>query len=264
MTNYKFTSESVSAGHPDKIADQISDAILDAYLALDPNAKVACETLCTTNRVVIAGEVNSTATINAESIALGVIRQIGYTDPNSSFDANTCEITNLLHQQSPDIRQGVERDEQGAGDQGIMFGYAVNESQELMPATLLISHLLLKELENIRKEGREMLYLRPDAKSQVTIEYSSSGKPLRIDTIVLSTQHTEDVEPNDILDDVLAYLIPRVEAKCGKLKELFQDDYDLYINPTGRFVIGGPNGDTGLTGRTHSVFSFWVALAIAN
>ncbi len=250
--NYLFTSESVSAGHPDKVADQISDSILDAYLEQDPNAKVACECLCTTDLVVVAGEVKSSATIDVSALVRRTIESIGYTDPTTGFDATTCQIANLLHEQSSDIRQGVEQpseEEQGAGDQGIMFGYAVNETEELIPATLYLSHLILQELNTIREDGKLMPYLRPDAKSQVTIEYNEYGKPLRIDTIVISTQHNESVSSGDILLDIIEYLLPRVIEKCGALSELFQDDYRLLVNPTGRFVIGGPDGDTGLTGR---------------
>ncbi|MFR9495588.1 MAG: methionine adenosyltransferase [Rikenellaceae bacterium] len=247
--NYLFTSESVSAGHPDKVADQISDAILDAYLSQDPNAKVACECLCTTDMVVVAGEVKSSATVDVSALVRQTITAIGYTDSTTGFDATTCQIANLLHEQSSDIRQGVECAEQGAGDQGIMFGYATNETSQLIPATLYLSHVILQELDAIRREGKLMPYLRPDAKSQVTIEYNEFGKPLRIDTIVVSTQHDESVSAYDILSDVVAYLIPRVIERCPDLAELFQDDYRLLVNPTGRFVIGGPDGDTGLTGR---------------
>ncbi len=247
--NYLFTSESVSAGHPDKVADQISDAILDAYLAQDPNAKVACECLCTTDLVVVAGEVKSSAEVDVCALVRQTISEIGYTCRAEGFSAETCQIANLLHEQSSDIRQGVEQAEQGAGDQGIMFGYATNETPELIPATLLLSHLLLQELDLIRDEGEVMIYLRPDAKSQVTIEYNEYGKPLRIDTIVISTQHHEIATANEILNNVVRYLIPRVQEKHPDLAYLFQDDYRLLVNPTGRFVIGGPDGDTGLTGR---------------
>lgn len=249
MKNYLFTSESVSAGHPDKVADQISDAILDEFLRQDPNSKVACETLCTTGLVVVAGEVKSTAYVDIQQTVRKIIADIGYTNAEYGFEANSCGVLSAIHEQSPDIRQGVEQEEQGAGDQGIMFGYAVNETAEYMPATLALSHLLLQELDAIRKEGKVMTYLRPDAKSQVTIEYNELGKPLRVDTIVVSTQHDDAVSAYDILTDITELLIPRVKAKDPQLAELFQDDYRLLVNPTGRFVIGGPAGDTGLTGR---------------
>ena len=252
MMNKLFTSESVSAGHPDKVADQISDAILDEFLRQDPNSKVACETLCTTGLVVVAGEVKSNAYVDIQQTVRRTIAKIGYTHAEYGFEANSCGVLSAIHEQSSDIRQGVERDEhseQGAGDQGIMFGYAVNETKELMPATLALSHLLLQELDAIRREGQMMTYLRPDAKSQVTIEYKEYGKPLRIDTIVVSTQHDDTVSAYDILQDISEHLIPRVKAKDSQLAELFQDDYRLLVNPTGRFVIGGPAGDTGLTGR---------------
>ena len=258
--NHLFTSESVSAGHPDKVADQISDAILDAHLAQDPNSRVACEVLCTTDLVVVAGEVDTKARMPLASYVRHTIANIGYNDPNSGFDAQTCEIANLLHEQSADIREGVDKreqwtaewdeKEQGAGDQGIMFGYAVNETKNYMPATLELSHLILQELDAIRREGKVMIYLLPDAKSQVTIEYNEYGKPLRIDTIVISTQHCEYKSVDKILSDIATHLIPRVIAKCEpQLAALFQEDYNLYVNPTGRFVTGDPDGDTGLTGR---------------
>ncbi|WP_099463907.1 methionine adenosyltransferase [Parabacteroides provencensis] len=249
MRNYLFTSESVSAGHPDKIADQISDAILDEFLRQDPNSKVACEALCTTGLVVVAGEVKSNAYVDIQQTVRSIIADIGYINAEYGFEANSCGVLSAIHEQSPDIRQGVDQDEQGAGDQGIMFGYAVNETTEFMPATLALSHLLLQELDAIRKEGKVMTYLRPDAKSQVTIEYNELGKPLRVDTIVISTQHDDTVSAYDILNDITEHLIPRVQAKDPQLAELFQDDYRLLVNPTGRFVIGGPAGDTGLTGR---------------
>lgn len=249
MRNYLFTSESVSAGHPDKIADQISDAILDEFLRQDPNSKVACEALCTTGLVVVAGEVKSNTHVDIQQIVRKTIADIGYTNAEYGFEANSCGVLSAIHEQSPDIRQGVDQAEQGAGDQGIMFGYAVNETTELMPATLALSHLLLQELDTIRKEGEVVTYLRPDAKSQVTIEYNEYGKPLRVDTIVVSTQHDDTVSAYDILSDITEHLIPRVQAKDPQLAELFQDDYRLLVNPTGRFVIGGPAGDTGLTGR---------------
>lgn len=249
MRNYLFTSESVSAGHPDKVADQISDAILDEFLRQDPNSKVACETLCTTGLVVVAGEVKSNAYVDIQQTVRKTITDIGYTHAEYGFEANSCGVLSAIHEQSPDIRQGVDQAEQGAGDQGIMFGYAANETAEFMPATLALSHLLLQELDNIRKEGKVMTYLRPDAKSQVTIEYNEYGKPLRVDTIVVSTQHDDTVSAYDILNDITEHLIPRVQAKDPQLAELFQDDYRLLVNPTGRFVIDGPAGDTGLTGR---------------
>ena len=247
--NYLFTSESVSAGHPDKVADQISDAILDSYLSQDHNAKVACESLCTTDLVITAGEVKSSATVDISAVVRQTVASIGYTDSAIGFDANSCKIINVLHEQSADIRQGVECENQGAGDQGIMFGYAVNETKNYLPATLELSHIILQELDSIRRKGEIMTYLRPDAKSQVTIEYNEYGKPLRIDTIVISTQHDESVTAYNILEDIAEYLIPQIKEKHPQLAELFQDDYRLLVNPTGRFVIGGPNGDTGLTGR---------------
>lgn len=249
MKNYLFTSESVSAGHPDKVSDQISDAILDEFLLQDPSSKVACETLCTTGLVVVAGEVKSKAYFDVQGVVRKTITDIGYTNTEYGFEANSCGVLSAIHEQSPDIRQGVDQAEQGAGDQGIMFGYAVNETAEFMPATLALSHLLLQELDAIRREGRVMTYLRPDAKSQVTIEYNEYGKPLRVDTIVISTQHEDTVSAEDILLDIVEYLIPRVKAKDMQLAELIQDDYRLLVNPTGRFVIGGPAGDTGVTGR---------------
>ncbi len=249
MKNYLFTSESVSAGHPDKVADQISDAILDEFLRQDPNSKVACETLCTTGLVVVAGEVKSNAYVDIQQTVRKTIAEIGYTNSEYGFEANSCGVLSAIHEQSPDIRQGVEQEEQGAGDQGIMFGYAVNETKELIPATLALSHLLLQELDAIRKEANGKSYLRPDAKSQVTIEYNEFGKPLRVDTIVISTQHDEGVTNDTIMQHIEECLIPQVKAKDPQLAELFQDDYRLLVNPTGRFVIGGPVGDTGLTGR---------------
>ncbi len=247
--SYLFTSESVSAGHPDKVADQISDAILDAHLSQDPNAKVACETLCTANRVIVAGEIKSTTEVDVVAVVRRTIAEIGYNDPTIGFDANTCEITNLLHEQSPDIRQGVEQTVQGAGDQGIMFGYAVKETSQLIPATLAISNIILQELDAIRTEGKVMTYLRPDAKSQVTIEYCDKGHPLRVDTIVISTQHDACVTVEQIREDIVTHLLPRVIAKDESLVHLFCEEFNLLVNPTGRFVIGGPAGDTGLTGR---------------
>lgn len=247
--NYLFTSESVSAGHPDKVADQISDAILDAYLSQDKNAKVACECLCTQNLAVIAGEVKSFASVDIRTIARKTIESIGYNDSAIGFDSNSCEILNTIHEQSSDIRQGIERAEQGAGDQGIIFGYAVNETSQFIPATLALSNLILQELDSIRREGKVMNYLKPDAKSQVTIEYCEYGRPIRIDTIVISTQHDESVTADDIKSDVVKHLLPRVKANANDLAKLFQRGFKLLVNPTGRFVIGGPAGDTGLTGR---------------
>lgn len=247
--SYLFTSESVSAGHPDKVADQISDAILDAHLSLDPNAKVACECLCTTSRVVVAGEVKSSAEVDIIAVVRQTIAEIGYNDPSIGFDATSCEITNLLHEQSSDIRQGIEQSEQGAGDQGIMFGYAVKETAQLIPATLALSNLLLQELDAIRTEGKVMTYLRPDAKSQVTIEYCDYGQPIRINTIVISTQHEDSVTVEQIREDIITHLLPRIIAKDESLALLMRGEFNLLVNPTGRFVIGGPAGDTGLTGR---------------
>lgn len=247
--NYLFTSESVSAGHPDKVSDQISDAILDEFLRQDPNSKVACETLCTTGLVVVAGEVKSNAYVDVQGVVRKTIADIGYNNAEYGFEASSCGVLSAIHEQSADIRQGVEAQEQGAGDQGIMFGYAVRETAEFMPATLALSHLILQELDAIRKEEGYKGYLRPDAKSQVTIEYDGFGKPLRVDTIVVSTQHDEGVTNDLIFQHIEECLIPRVKAKDAQLAELFREDYRLLVNPTGRFVIGGPNGDTGVTGR---------------
>ena len=247
---YLFTSESVSEGHPDKIADQISDAILDAYLSEDPQSRVAVETLVTTGLVVLAGEVTSKGNIDAQDVVRGTIEQIGYTDPALCFDANSCGVLNSVHGQSPDISQGVSEgaglhEEQGAGDQGIMFGYASRETPELMPMTLAYSHKLVQELAAIRKQGQHMQYLRPDSKSQVTIEYEDDRRtPRRVHTVVVSTQHAEDVTLATIRDDVREILLPRVIPA-----HLLDDDLVLHVNPTGRFVIGGPHGDAGLTGR---------------
>ena len=267
---FLFTSESVSEGHPDKVSDQISDAILDEFLRHDPNSKVACETLCTTGMVVVAGEVRSEAYVDVQSVARGVINRIGYTKSEYQFDGNSCGILSAIHEQSSDINQGVvrEKDEdQGAGDQGIMFGYASSETKEYMPATLILAHVILKELAVIRREGKVMTYLRPDSKSQVTIEYDDNNQPQRVHTIVVSTQHDEFVTPGEgstekqaeeemgriIKEDVRTILIPRVKARLeragDKLSELIDDNYILHVNPTGKFVIGGPHGDTGLTGR---------------
>ncbi len=254
---YLFTSESVSEGHPDKVADQISDALIDYFLAYDPNSKVACETLVTTGQVVLAGEVKSEAYLDVQDIAREVIRQIGYTKSEYMFEANSCGILSAIHEQSPDINQGVERkkkEEQGAGDQGMMFGYATNETDNYMPLPLEIAHSLLRELAAIRKEGKIMKYLRPDAKSQVTIEYSDDNRPARVDTIVLSTQHDEFGRDaamlKQIREDVINLVVPRVVKKLPRrVQKLFDDDIRYHINPTGKFVIGGPHGDTGLTGR---------------
>ena len=253
---FLFTSESVSEGHPDKVSDQISDAILDEFLRRDPESKVACETLCTTGLVVVAGEVRSEAYVDIQQTARRVIDRIGYNRSEYQFDAASCGILSAIHEQSSDINQGVVRqteEEQGAGDQGIMFGYATNESRELMPATLILAHVILKELADIRREGKVMTYLRPDAKSQVTIEYSVDRKPQRVHTIVVSTQHDDNVDAPQIKEDVRTILIPRVKARLERandfLAQLIGDDYLLYVNPTGKFVIGGPHGDTGLTGR---------------
>ena len=255
--SYLFTSESVSEGHPDKVADQISDALIDNFLAFDPESKVACETLVTTGQVVLAGEVKSTTYLDVQKIARDVINKIGYTKSEYMFDGNSCGVFSAIHEQSPDINQGVERqvkDEQGAGDQGMMFGYATNETESYMPLPLEISHLLLKELAELRRENNEITYLRPDSKSQVTIEYSDDNKPVRIDAIVLSTQHDDFDSEQEMLQkikfDVINILIPRVKAKLPvHIQQLFNDQITYHVNPTGIFVIGGPHGDTGLTGR---------------
>ena len=264
---YLFTSESVSEGHPDKVADQISDAILDNLLAYDPQSKVACETLVTTGQVVLAGEVKSEAYVDMPEIARDTIRRIGYTKGEYMFEANSCGVFSSIHEQSPDINRGVERAEpmsQGAGDQGMMFGYATNETENFMPLALDLAHRILITLAEIRREGIEMTYLRPDAKSQVTIEYGDDGRPLRVDTIVVSTQHDEFIMPLDgdqnradqqmlsqIRRDVKEILMPRVIAgiKNEAVRALFDDHITFHVNPTGKFVIGGPHGDTGLTGR---------------
>ena len=253
---FLFTSESVSEGHPDKVSDQISDAILDEFLRRDASAKVACETLCTTGLVVVSGEVCSDSYVDIQGTARRVIDRIGYNRSELQFDAKSCGILSAIHEQSSDINQGVVRateEEQGAGDQGIMFGYAVNESREFMPATLILSHVILKELAVIRREGEVMTYLRPDSKSQVTIEYGDDRKAQRVHTIVVSTQHDEDVDVAQIKEDVRTILIPRVKARLERandpLAALIGEEYILHVNPTGKFVIGGPHGDTGLTGR---------------
>lgn len=254
---YYFTSESVSAGHPDKVADQISDAVLDAILSKDPTSKVACETLVTTGLVVVAGEIRTNAYVEVPDVARRVIESIGYNKSEYQFDAQSCGVLSALHGQSNDIFQGVKREadeNQGAGDQGMMFGFACKETESFMPLTIDLSHRLLRELAAIRKEGRQMKYLRPDAKSQVTVEYGEGWTPLRIDTIVISTQHDDFSDDNSMLEkieaDVRNVLIPRVKRQLpARLRKLFGEDMKLYVNPTGKFVIGGPHGDTGLTGR---------------
>jgi len=262
---YLFSSESVSEGHPDKVADQISDAILDNFLALDKDSKVACETLVTTGQVVLAGEVKTSTYIDVQAVARRVINRIGYTKAEYKFDGDSCGIFSALHEQSADINRGVEREDpmnQGAGDQGMMFGYACNETKNLMPIALDLSHALVQELAEIRREGKVMTYLRPDSKSQVTIEYDDDNKPVKVHTVVVSTQHDDFVQPSEgksqdqaddemlakIRKDVKDFLIPRVKALDIQFAELFKDDLILHVNPTGKFVIGGPHGDTGLTG----------------
>ena len=255
--SYLFTSESVSEGHPDKVADQISDALIDNFLAYDAQSKVACETLVTTGQVVLAGEVKSDAYLDVQEIAREVIRKIGYTKSEYMFEANSCGILSAIHEQSPDINQGVVRkskEEQGAGDQGMMFGYACKETDNYMPLPLELAHTLLRELSDIRREGKTMTYLRPDAKSQVTIEYNDKNQPVSIDTIVISTQHDDFEEDEKMLakikEDVIHILVPRVTKKLPKrVQALFNDKIKYHVNPTGKFVIGGPHGDTGLTGR---------------
>ena len=256
---YYFTSESVSEGHPDKVSDQISDALLDAFLKIDPNSKVACETLVTTGLTVLSGEVKTKGYIDAQQIARNVINEIGYNKSDYQFDGDSCGVVSAIHEQSPEIRQGVEEgaglhSEQGAGDQGMMFGYATKETDNFMPLALDLSHLLLVEMAAIRRENKEITYLRPDSKSQVTIEYDDHGNPSRIDTIVLSTQHDDFDEEaamlNKIKSDMISVLIPRVKAKLPeRIQALFNDEITYHVNPTGKFVIGGPHGDTGLTGR---------------
>ena len=262
---YLFTSESVSEGHPDKVADQISDALIDNFLAYDPNSKVACETLVTTGQVVLAGEVKSKSYLDVQEIARGVIRNIGYTKAEYMFEANSCGIISAIHEQSDDINRGVDRDvkkmnfeakanAQGAGDQGMMFGYATMETDNYMPLALDLSHKILQELSKTRRAGKEMKYLRPDAKSQVTIEYDDNNQPIRIDTIVVSTQHDDFAADSKMLAtikaDVINTIIPRVKKQLKvNLQKLFNDSITYHINPTGKFVIGGPHGDTGLTGR---------------
>jgi S-adenosylmethionine synthetase len=262
---YLFTSESVSEGHPDKVADQISDALIDNFLAFDPSSKVACETLVTTGQVVLAGEVKTKTYLDVQTIARDVITKIGYTKSEYMFEANSCGILSAIHEQSDDINRGVDRtaneknfeekaDAQGAGDQGMMFGYATRETDNYMPLALDLAHKILQELSTIRREGKRIKYLRPDAKSQVTIEYTDTNKPVRIDTIVVSTQHDDFGSDEEMLatirKDIISYVIPRVKAKLKpSLRKLFNDQITYYINPTGKFVIGGPHGDTGLTGR---------------
>ena len=267
--SYLFTSESVSEGHPDKIADQISDALLDEFLKWDPDSKVACETFVTTGLVVCGGEVRTEGWVDVQETVRRVLREIGYTKAEYRFDCDSCGVISTIHEQSPDIRQGVVKEkpeEQGAGDQGMMFGYACREMDNFMPMSIQLAHMLLKELAAIRKEGKVMTYLRPDSKSQVTIEYEDNGEPLRIDTIILSTQHDEFVLPKNkskeavkeaekamqtqIKNDILNILIPRVKKQLPeRVSKLFKGDFKLYVNPTGKFIIGGPHGDTGLTGR---------------
>ncbi len=253
---YLFTSESVSEGHPDKVADQISDALIDNFLAFDPESKVACETLVTTGQVILAGEVKSDTYLDVQQIARDVIKKIGYTKSEYMFEANSCGVLSAIHEQSADINQGVDRaskEEQGAGDQGMMFGYATNETNNFMPLALDLSHQLLKELAVLRRENKEITYLRPDAKSQVTLEYDDNNKPTRIDTIVISTQHDDFDQEGTMLDkinsDLKSILIPRIIKNNPQYAHLFNDKIQYHINPTGKFVIGGPHGDTGLTGR---------------
>ncbi len=262
--NYLFTSESVSEGHPDKVADQISDALLDDFLRQDPHAKVACETLVTTGSVICAGEVKAEAYVDIQQVVRQTIRQIGYTKGEYMFDANSCGVLSALQEQSPDISQGVERTElenQGAGDQGIMFGYACREMDNLMPLPIELAHRFVQELAAIRKEGKRMKYLRPDAKSQVTVAYNERNKPQYIDTIVISTQHDEFMEDEaamlqKIEQDVRQILIPRVKKTCPRNVQRLFKNFKLFVNPTGKFVIGGPHGDTGLTGRKIIVDSY--------
>ena len=251
--SYFFTSESVSEGHPDKVADQISDALLDEFLRHDPESKVACETLVTTGLAVVSGEVRTEGWVDIQQTVRDVIKSIGYTKGEYKFESESCGVLSAIHEQSQDINQGVVRKskkDQGAGDQGMMFGYACRETDELMPLPITLAHIILIELGKIRREGKQMRYLRPDAKSQVTVQYSDSGKPERIDTIVVSTQHDPDVEQEQIRKDVEKILLPRVVKRLPKAtQKLFGKDVKLFVNPTGKFVIGGPHGDTGLTGR---------------
>jgi S-adenosylmethionine synthetase len=255
--SYLFTSESVSEGHPDKVADQISDALLDEFLKQDPDSKVACETLVTTGLVVLSGEVKTHAYVDVQKVAREVIKEIGYTESEYMFEGDSCGVISAIHEQSPDINRGVEKqneEDQGAGDQGLMFGYACRETDNYMPLALELSHLLLKVLAEIRREKKEMKYLRPDSKSQVTVEYNDNNEPVKIHTIVVSTQHdefdTDELMQKKIKDDVKNILIPRVKKMLpARLRNLFEDNIILHVNPTGKFVIGGPHGDTGLTGR---------------
>lgn len=254
--NYFFTSESVSEGHPDKIADQISDAIIDNFLAFDPESRVACETLVTTGQVILAGEIKSNAYLNLQKIVRNVIKKIGYTKSEYMFDANSCGILSAIHEQSEEINKGINKKikkEQGAGDQGMMFGYAINETENYMPLAIDLSHKILIELGELRKENLDIQYLRPDAKSQITLEYNQYNKPIRIDSIVISTQHDEFDQEKKMLDkiknDIFSFLIPRFIKKYPQFYKLFNNQIKYYINPTGKFVIGGPHGDTGLTGR---------------
>ena len=251
--SYFFTSESVSEGHPDKVADQISDALLDEFLRHDPESHVACETLVTTGLAVVSGEVTCNGYVDVQTTVRDVIREIGYTKGEYKFEAESCGVLSAIHEQSQDINMGVSRKtkrDQGAGDQGMMFGYACRETDELMPLPITLAHIILQELSRIRREGKQMKYLRPDAKSQVTVQYSDEGKPERIDTIVVSTQHDPDVEQEQIRRDVEKILLPRVVKRLPKgIQKLFGKDVKLFVNPTGKFVIGGPHGDTGLTGR---------------
>jgi len=253
---YLFTSESVSEGHPDKVADQISDALIDNFLAFDPESKVACETLVTTGQVILAGEVKSKTYLDVQQIARDVIKKIGYTKSEYMFEANSCGVLSAIHEQSQDINQGVDRqnkEDQGAGDQGMMFGYATNETEDYMPLALNLSHNILRELAALRRENKDITYLRPDAKSQVTLEYDDNNRPVRIDAIVVSTQHDDfDEEPAmlaKIKKDIIEILIPKVMKNYPQYAHLFNDKIEYHINPTGKFVIGGPHGDTGLTGR---------------
>jgi len=254
--SYLYTSESVSEGHPDKIADQISDSIVDNFLAFDNKAKVACETLVTTGQVILAGEVKSSVYLDLQSIARNVIKDIGYNKSEYLFDGNSCGVLSYIHEQSEDINRGVEKnniEEQGAGDQGIMFGYACNETENFIPLALDLSHIILKDLAELRKENKEITYLRPDSKSQVTVEYSEDNKPQKIKTIVISTQHdefdSEEIMLSKIKNDIHSILIPRILKKYPDYQKYFNDEIEYFINPTGKFVIGGPHGDTGLTGR---------------
>lgn len=267
--SYLFTSESVSEGHPDKVADQISDALLDEFLRRDPHAKVACETLVTTGLVVLSGEIRTQGYVDVQQVARRVVNQVGYNRADLMFDGNSCGVLSAIHEQSPDINRGVARqapEEQGAGDQGMMFGYACRDTQDYMPLPIHLAHLLLRELSAIRHEGKEMRYLRPDAKSQVTLEYDDNGTPLRVHTIVVSTQHdefdTDEVMAETIRRDIINILLPRLRALLPEgERKLFRDDFKLLVNPTGKFVVGGPHGDTGLTGRKIIVDTYggWIA-----